>query len=348
MNNLVEEPLNKTIEIIVVPNLVDYNIEDEATRSFYVWPIIMPIFEKLEGESSAELNPRVALRTGKFPKAFYEIYVPTLDRNFLDEIKDYLFREYTTGKSLEKLNFQFPVEDIGMGYEAIVRGRRKDGKLFIQGEEVQQYLKAKRLLEEAKRLYARGRIDKSKVDRMEAIYKEKRKQFENMMQKFYGDEKELYDKVIEILENDRKAFDAWWDKHVKYKPSEILTKLWVKFAKKWFSTKDNLGITNFKNLSKPDGYFMRYQFVKQMYKYLMEITDELLKTIPEGRIKQEIRQLHNDSVRLATEKGLLVEHPLNPLTLVPIVFPKSGEGLQLLNDLMWSAFEYFIKEKASL
>ena len=338
----------KPIEIIVVPNMVDYNIEDEMIRSFYVWPVIMPIFEKLENESSSELNLRVFLRTGKLPPHNYEILVPTLDRGFLDEIKDYLFREYTTGKSLEKLNFKYPTIDVGMGYEVIVRGRRRDGKLFVQGEEVQQYLKARRLLEEAKRLFARGRISKEKVDKMQLIYNEKRRLFEEMMRKYYGEDKTMYDKVIEILEQDRKEFDEWWDTHVKYRPSELITELWVKFAKKWFEVKENLGITDFVELCKPDGFFMRYQFVKQMYKYLSEITKELLDKAPEGRIKLELLQVYNDATRLATERGLLVDDPYNPRSLMPIVFPKTGEGLKVLNDLMWSAFEFFIKEKASL
>ena len=331
-----------SFDIIVAPNIVDYNMEINGVKMFFVWPVIEPIFDVVPGDLGKEINLRHLLNNGKLPDFKYVLHVPTLDKDFLTETKDYLFREYTTGKSLQYLKFEYPKKDVLKGYITTVRGRRPDGKLFIQGEEVQNYLNLRKKYEEAEVAHKKGLIRTETLNSIKELYEGAKERFEEMMKRFYG-ELESYDEIIDILETDRKEFDTWFSSHVTIVVNPLLQKLWIPFAVEWFKLKDSLGISNFYQLeSQENKYDTRYTFVLEMYKKLKEIVSNVLEDCKENtRIRQELILILENCKNIVDEEWL-VKDPKKTIMGVPVFFPKQSAGLQLLDRILFNAFGFFV------
>ena len=329
-------------DLIVAPNMIDYNMEINGVKMFFIWPVIEPIFDSISGDPTGEINLRHLLNNGKLPSFEYSLHVPTIDKDFLTETKDYLFREYTTGKSLQYLKFEYPKKDVSKGYITTVRGRRPDGKLFIQGEEVQNYLNLRKRYKEAEIAYKKGLIGKDTLGSVKQLYEDAKKNFEKMMRCFYGD-LESYDEIIEILESDRKEFDNWFSKHVIITVNPLLQKLWVSFAIEWFKLKDSMNISNFYQLdSRENGYDTRYTFVLEMYKKLKEIVSKLIEEYKENtRVEQELNLIYENCRNIVDEEWL-VSDPEKTTMGVPVFFPKQSAGLQLLDRILFNAFNFFL------
>ena len=329
-------------DIIVAPNMVDYNMEINGVKMFFVWPVIEPIFDVIPGDPEKEINLRHLLNNGKLPDYNYVIHVPTLDKDFLTETKDYLFREYTTGKSLQYLKFEYPKEDVSKGYITTVRGRRPDGKLFIQGEEVQNYINLRKRYEEAEAAYTKGLIGRDTLDSIKKLFEDAKLRFEEMMKRFYGD-LESYDEIIDILIKDRKEFDEWFDTHITISVNPVLQKLWIPFAIEWFKMKETLSISNFYQLENQENeYDIRYKFVLEMYKKLKEIVTDVLNEYKDNtRIRQELNLILENCKNIVDEEWL-VKDPEKTVMGVPIFFPKQVAGLQLLDKILFNAFNFFL------
>ncbi|MGQ4832408.1 MAG: hypothetical protein ACP6IS_00755 [Candidatus Asgardarchaeia archaeon] len=336
----------EAFEVITYPNMVDFAIplEGEEEKSFYfVWPVISLSFSHLEGDPEKVDNPAEILRTGKLPEFKFKLLVPTLDKNLLEELKDYLYREYVTGKSLEHLKFRYPEEKLLDQYEAIVRGRRPDGKLFVQSDEITAYLQAKRIYEKISEDYRKGLISKEILDRYQKILDMRKKEFEDMMKKFYGENREVYEKVLEILEKDKNSFEEWWKQNIEIETAAPISKLWILFARKWFETKRQMKIGSFAELEGKEYFMKRYEFVIKMYEALFKIVDEILNKIKidSTRVKKELEIIRDLSKRFYQE-NVIVSDPETTVQDLTIIFPKRAEGLRLLNDILFKAFEFFL------